>query len=129
MELFRSDELPAGFMPEMAYISVTHPGVARGPHEHKNQTDGFAFLSGKFKLYLWENRFSESSNFVRLEVGEDNPIFITVPPGVVHAYKNIGESDAFVINLPDRLYGGRGRSEEVDEIRYEDAAATRFVLD
>jgi len=33
-ELFRSDELDASVMPVMAYLSMTQPGVARGPHEH-----------------------------------------------------------------------------------------------
>jgi dTDP-4-dehydrorhamnose 3,5-epimerase len=54
------------------------------------------------------------------EVGENNPVFVIVPPGVVHAYQNIGAADAFVLNFPDRLYAGRGRKEPVDEIRYED---------
>ena len=31
MELFRDDELPDGFEPTMGYLSMTKPGVARGP--------------------------------------------------------------------------------------------------
>ena len=46
IEVLREDELPEEFVPAMGYISLTHPGVARGPHEHRDQTDGFAFLSG-----------------------------------------------------------------------------------
>ena len=56
VELFRDDELPDGFRPAMGYLSVTRPGVARGPHEHVEQCDGFAFLSGRMELALWENR-------------------------------------------------------------------------
>ncbi|MCH7945503.1 MAG: dTDP-4-dehydrorhamnose 3,5-epimerase family protein, partial [Armatimonadetes bacterium] len=56
MELFRDDELPEGFEPTMGYLSMTKPGVARGPHEHVSQTDSFAFLNGEYELYLWENR-------------------------------------------------------------------------
>src|SRR5438552_2684242 len=33
-EVYREDELPQDFTPAMGYISVTHPGVARGPHAH-----------------------------------------------------------------------------------------------
>ena len=128
IENFREDELPEGFKPAMGYISLTHPGVARGPHEHKEQTDGFVFLSGRFRLYLWENRTGEEQKSVQLEVGEENPVFVTVPPGVVHAYKNVGDEDAFVLNFPDRLFGGWGREEEVDEIRHEDDEETRFQL-
>jgi dTDP-4-dehydrorhamnose 3,5-epimerase len=125
-ELFREDELPDGFKPVMGYISITKPGIQRGPHEHKEQTDGFAFLSGRFKLSLWENRPGLEFRKVEIEVGEENPIFVTVPPGVVHAYQNVGESDAFVLNFPDRLYAGWGRKEPVDEIRHEDDPESPF---
>lgn len=127
-ELYRDDELPDGFSPTMCYLSLTHPGVARGPHEHANQTDGFAFISGRYRLHLWENRPGFPDRQVQLEVGEHNPVFVTVPPGVVHAYRNIGDQDAFVVNLPNRLYKGWGKKEEVDEIRHENDPDSRFKL-
>ena len=43
MKVYREDELPAEQQPAMAYVSETLPGVARGPHEHVDQTDSFAF--------------------------------------------------------------------------------------
>src|SRR5262245_5857284 len=56
-ELFRRDELPPGFCPVMAYVSLTGPGVARGPHEHAEQTDCFCFLGpSSFRVYLWDAR-------------------------------------------------------------------------
>ncbi|HZT43859.1 MAG TPA: dTDP-4-dehydrorhamnose 3,5-epimerase family protein [Chthonomonadaceae bacterium] len=119
-ELFRDDELPEGFEPVMGYLSVTHPGVARGPHEHRDQSDGFVFLSGTFRVTLWENRPGRERVKEVLTVGEENPIFLVVPPGVVHAYQNVGGEDAFVLNFPDRLYAGWGKNEPVDEIRHED---------
>src|SRR5690242_12488463 len=75
MELFRDDALPDGFEPAMGYISVTHAGVARGPHEHRDQADCFCFLSGTFRLTLWENRPSCERVKETLLVGEDNPTF------------------------------------------------------
>jgi dTDP-4-dehydrorhamnose 3,5-epimerase len=128
-ELFREDELPEGFRPNMAYLSVTHPGVARGPHEHADQTDGFAFIDGTYEVYLWENRGEAPGECVKLIVGGDNPSLVIVPPGVVHAYKNIGDRDAFVLNFPNRLYAGWGRSEPVDEIRHESDPASPFRLE
>lgn len=129
IELFRSDELPDGFEPAMGYLSVTHPTVARGPHEHVDQTDGFAFLSGTFRLFLWENRPGREEKRVVIDVGEGDLVFVTVPPGVVHAYKNVGDSDAFVLNFPDRLYAGVNRAEAVDEIRHEEDTSSRFGMD
>ncbi len=119
-ELFRADELPDGFLPVMGYVSLTHPGVARGPHEHRDQTDGFAFLSGTFRVTLWENRPGQERRKVAMLCGENNPVFMIVPPGVVHAYENVGDTDATVLNFPNQLYAGQGKKEPVDEIRHEE---------
>jgi len=119
-ELFRDDELPEGFEPTMGYLSVTHPGIARGPHEHRDQSDGFVFLSGTFEVTLWENRPGRERVKQVIVAGEENPLFLVVPPGVVHAYRNISAVDAFVLNFPDRLYAGWDKKEPVDEIRHEE---------
>lgn len=132
VELYRNDELSAGDRPVMGYVSETLPGVARGPHEHVEQSDYFAFLGpGDFQLYLWDARQSSATFRHRqtMVVGESNPQAVLIPPGVVHAYKNIGERTGWVINCPNRLYAGEGRKEPVDEIRHEDEAETLYVLD
>ena len=131
-ELFRSDETPTEFLPVMAYVSETRPGVARGPHEHRDQADLFCFLGpSTFRLYLWDNRTGSPTFGVAqtADLGQDNPMAVIIPPGVVHAYKNVGTSAGLVINCPNRLYRGHGRSEPVDEIRHEDDAQTRFRID
>jgi len=131
-EMFRSDELPERFRPEMAYISMTVPGVARGPHEHVEQSDYFCFIGpGNFKVYLWDSR-KESTSYGTKQIlfcGVDSPLSIIVPPGVVHAYKNVSSENGIVFNAPDRLYAGNGKSCPVDEIRHEDEAASPFTLD
>jgi len=128
VELFREDELPDGFRPTMGYLSVTKPGVARGPHEHRDQTDGFLFFDGEYELHLWENRPGHGEAYEIHSVGRNNPTFVTVPPGVVHAYRNVGETEAMVVNVPDRLYAGWKRSEPVDEIRHENDPDSKFKL-
>ena len=128
MELFRSDEVPAESFPAMGYVSVTHPGVARGPHEHRDQTDIFCFLSGRYELTIWENRPARERVKEVFEFGESAPAVVVIPPGVVHAYRNVGDTDAFVLNFPNRLYAGEGRREPVDEIRHEEIDS-EFKLD
>ena len=129
IELFRDDELPDGFRPAMAYLSVTLPGVSRGPHEHREQTDGFAFVDGEYELRLWENRPHHAPAEAVLRVGEANPVFVLVPPGVVHGYRNVGARPAYVVNAPDRLYAGEGKRGPVDEIRHETDAGSRFRME
>lgn len=131
-ELFRSDELEPALMPTMSYISMTQPGVARGPHEHVDQTDYFCFIGpANFKIYLWDAREDSPSYGVKqvLYGGVDSPLALIVPPGVVHAYKNVGHENGIVFNGPNRLYAGTGKREKVDEIRHEDEVGSPYALD
>ena len=131
-ELFRHDELDAEFLPAMAYISSTNPGITRGPHEHWDQADYFCFIGpSNFKLRLWDNR-KDSDTFGRvmtMVLGADNPAAVLIPAGVVHGYRNVGDIDGIVINCPNRLYAGAGRKEEVDEIRHENDGDSTFRMD
>jgi dTDP-4-dehydrorhamnose 3,5-epimerase len=132
VEVFRQDELEEGHWPVMMYVSSTLPGVARGPHEHVEQTDGFAFIGpSDFRLYLWDTRSTSRTKGYRtiLTVGASNPVAAWIPPGVVHAYRNIGNVEGLVFNAPNRLYAGRGKKEPVDEIRHEDAHPLKFPMD
>ncbi|MFQ5354553.1 MAG: dTDP-4-dehydrorhamnose 3,5-epimerase family protein [Thermodesulfobacteriota bacterium] len=132
MELFRSDEVEGAVLPVMSYISMTVPGVARGPHEHRFQTDYFCFTGpSTFKIYLWDGREDSPTYRARQVVmaGEKEPKIIIVPPGVIHAYKNTGTTNGLVVNFPNRLFRGEGKAEPVDEIRYEDLEDSPYVLD
>jgi dTDP-4-dehydrorhamnose 3,5-epimerase len=131
-ELFRTDDIAAEFRPEMGYISLSWAGVTRGPHEHVDQADLFCFMGpGNFKVYLWDNR-SDSPTYRNRQVqvvGGEKPMTLIIPPGIVHAYKNVSSESGMVYNFPNQLYRGKGRTQPVDEIRHEDDAATPFVLD
>jgi len=131
-EIYRLDEIDESHTPVMSYVSQTYPGVARGPHEHVSQTDYFAFVGpSNFKLYLWDNRRQSATYGNRMVVflGEDAPGIAIIPPGVVHAYKNIGTTAGWVFNAPNQLYAGKGKKEKVDEIRHEDKPDSPFLLD
>ena len=132
-ELFRRDEIAEEFYPAMAYISVTEPNFQRGPHEHTEQADLFCFIgTGNFKLRLWDNR-EDSPTFrcrMTIYVGADNPQAVIIPKGIVHAYKNVSLTEkGVVINCPNRLFMGEGKSGEIDEIRHEDDPDTIFTME
>ena len=131
VELFRHDELISSLYPVMAYASITQPGITRGPHEHREQTDFFAFIGpSNFLIYLWDNRKASSSykNKQTIRVGQDSPHSIIIPPGVVHAYKNIGTQPGLVFNAPNKLFAGKNKKEPVDEIRHEDDPNSPFII-
>jgi len=132
LELFRVDEVAAELHPRMAYVSQTLPGVLRGPHEHAEQADHFIFAGpGDFRLTIWDNRAASGTYRHRqvVVVGQSNPTAVIIPPGVVHAYRNIGAEAAWVFNFPNRLYAGEGRRQPVDEIRHELDPHSPFIVD
>ncbi|HXX63921.1 MAG TPA: dTDP-4-dehydrorhamnose 3,5-epimerase family protein [Bacteroidota bacterium] len=131
-ELFRSDEMREEFFPAMGYISMTSPGVARGPHEHVEQADCFAFVGpSNFKIYLWDSRQTSPTHQTRsvFYAGEDAPRLLVIPAGIVHAYRNVGQSPGMVLNFPNRLYAGKGKKGPVDEIRHEGDPNSPYELD
>ena len=131
LEIYRKDELSAEFHAAMAYLSETLPGIARGPHEHRYQADYFAFVGpGEFCLYLWDIRTKSPTygKLMQMPAGQSNRCTVVVPPGVVHAYKNVSDVPGWVINLPNQLYAGEGRKDPVDEIRHEGNPSLPFLL-
>lgn len=121
-ELFRADELPAGFKPLMACSSWSHPGVARGPHQHVEQDDYFTFAGpANFRVYLWDDRpgAAGAAKGWLINTGAQAPTRIYVPRGVVHAYHNVSHSPGLVVTVTSLLFKGEGRRDPVDEIRHE----------
>ena len=129
VELFRGDELPCDSFPMMGYVSETLPGVTRGPHLHWRQTDHFVVLgSGEVEFCIWDDRRSASTfgNRMRIVAGADVPMRITIPPMVVHAYRNLAEHPVRLMNFPDALYAGTAKESAVDEVRFEEVAGHPF---
>ena len=129
-EIYRSDELD--YRPAMGYLSLTNPGVVRGPHEHRYQSDAFIFAGpGSFMLHLWDRRSESPTNgeSLHIEVGASNPCLVTVPPGVVHGYKCVSAEPAYSINLPDKLYKDIRKEKEIDEIRWETVEDSPYKID
>ncbi|MBD3238669.1 MAG: dTDP-4-dehydrorhamnose 3,5-epimerase [Candidatus Moranbacteria bacterium] len=131
IETYREDEIDSKYHPVMSYVSMTKPGVVRGPHEHQDQTDLFVFIGpGDFELHLWDNR-PDSSTFKKYfhqVFGQNKPASVLVPPGVIHGYKNISKVDAVCINYPNRLYAGKDKRRPVDEIRHENQKDSQFII-
>jgi len=131
-EIFRIDEISKLIIPEMGYLSITLPGISRGPHEHLEQTDYFCFPGiSKFKISLWDNNVKSKTygqNYI-FETIERTPSIVVIPPKVVHAYKNIGPVEGIVINLPNKLYAGKNKKQQVDEVRYENLNNSKFKLE
>ncbi len=105
MEMLRDDdEIFRKF--GQVYLTTAYPGVVKGWHYHKKQTDNFAVVSGMMKVALYDGRKDSPTHGEVNEffMGVHNPILIQIPPFVYHGFKCISESEALVVNIPTEVY-------------------------
>ncbi|MBI5710189.1 MAG: dTDP-4-dehydrorhamnose 3,5-epimerase family protein [Candidatus Eisenbacteria bacterium] len=105
MEMMRDDD---EFFQKFGqvYLSVVYPGVVKGWHWHQKQTDHFVFVKGMAKVALFDRREGSRTNGEVNEffMGEQNPILLVIPPGVLHGMKGIGVEPAYLVNTPTEHY-------------------------
>jgi dTDP-4-dehydrorhamnose 3,5-epimerase len=114
MEILRCDD-PMFTSFGQVYITTAYPGVVKGWHYHKKQTDNFTCIKGMMKVALYDGR-KDSPTFgtlMELFSGEKNPILISVPPLVYHGFKAIGTETAYFLSVPTHPYN----YSEPDEFR------------
>ncbi len=105
MEMLRSDDALFQKFGQV-YVSVAYPGVVKGWHYHKRQTDYFTIVKGMMKVVLYDQR-KESPTFGELNeffMGELNPVLLVIPPLVVHGMKAIGTESGYLVNCPTEPY-------------------------
>lgn len=116
MEILRSDD-PLFLKFAQCYLSVCNPKTIKGWHYHKIQTDNFVVIKGTARVVLYDIRKNSDSKGEINEfiMGEDNLLFLQIPPMVVHAVQAIGKNPSYLINLPTELYDYKNP----DELRIE----------
>jgi dTDP-4-dehydrorhamnose 3,5-epimerase len=105
MEILRcDDDLFQGF--GQVYITTAYPGVVKGWHYHKIQTDNFTVIKGMLKLVLYDDREGSPSRGEVNEffIGEHNTLLVQIPPLVLHGFKCISNDEAIVLNVPTEKY-------------------------
>lgn len=116
MEMLRSDdELFITF--GQVYLTTAYPGVVKGWHYHKKQTDNMVVVKGMMKVVLYDGREGSSTKGEVNEffMGIHNTILLQIPPFVFHGFKCIGEEEAMVINCPTETFN----YEDPDEFRVD----------
>jgi dTDP-4-dehydrorhamnose 3,5-epimerase len=105
MEMLRCDD---EFFHEFGqvYLSVAYPGVVKGWHYHRKQTDNFAVVKGMLKVVLYDMR-EDSPTYGTVNeffMGEKNPILLVIPPLVAHGVKAVGPEAGYLVNCPTEPY-------------------------
>ena len=116
MEILRADDQLFSRFGQV-YMTTVYPGVVKGWHYHKKQTDHFAVVKGMAKLVLYDNRDDSPTkgDINEFFIGEHNPLLVKIPPLVLHGFKCIGEEEAICINVPTEVYN----YDQPDEFRVD----------
>jgi len=114
MEMLRSDWEEYDKFGQI-YITAVYPGAVKGWHYHKIQTDHFICVHGMAKVVLYDGREGSPTHGEVNEffMGDQNPMLLKIPPGVMHGFKGIGQEMALIVNVPTEFYN----YEQPDEYR------------
>ena len=76
------------------HVSVAYPGKVRGNHYHTRKLEWFNVPMGKGLLRLKDLKTGEEKDII---MGEGDLRTVHIPPGIIHAIKNIEEADMVLI--------------------------------
>lgn len=88
------------------HITTTFSGRIRAWGLHQHLTDRLFVVLGLVKVVVFDGR-QDSPTHGRINeftASEKNPGLLIIPPKLYHGWKNIGPSEAVIINMPDRMY-------------------------
>ena len=88
------------------HVTTTLPDRIRAWGMHRSNTDRLFVVSGLVRIVVFDAR-EGSPTFGRVNeftVGERNPGLLIVPPCLYHGWKNIGTTEAAIVNMPDVMY-------------------------
>ena len=116
MEVFRSD------WPEFqefgqTYVTTCKPGVIKAWHYHKLQWDHFVPIRGSALVGLYDSREDSPTKGIlqEVEITEEAPKLVKIPPLVFHGFTPLDDSEIWVVNTPTKLYN----YDNPDEYRLE----------
>ena len=105
MEMLRADDdIFAGF--GQVYLTTTLPGVVKGWHLHKMQTDNVVCVYGMIRLGLYDDRKDSPTYGLVNEfyLGVHNPLLVQIPPLVYHGWKCVSVEEAMIVNTVTKPY-------------------------
>jgi dTDP-4-dehydrorhamnose 3,5-epimerase len=109
------------------HLTTTFPGRVRAWGLHQASTDRLFVVSGLVKIVVFDGRH-DSASFGRMNevvLSEKNPGLLIVPPNLYHGWKNIGTSEAIIINMPTKMY--HYEAPDALDLRWDSEAAARII--
>jgi dTDP-4-dehydrorhamnose 3,5-epimerase len=109
------------------HLTTTLPGRHRAWGLHQRSTDRLFVVSGLVKFAVFDGRLDSPTYGCVNEVtsSEKNPGLLIVPPNLYHGWKNIGSSEAIVINMPTAMYDYE--APDALDLPWDSDAAARII--
>ena len=88
------------------HTTTTFPGRHRAWGLHQRSTDRLFVVSGLVKFAVYDGRLRSPTYgcVTDLIVSEKNPGLLIVPPNLYHGWRNIGVTEAIILNMPTVIY-------------------------
>ncbi len=105
-EIYRSDWQLDEHPVDQVFQRVLYPGAISAWHTHLLTTDRLFCAVGHLLVVLFDARTHSPTHGVVTEyrLGETRPAIISLPPGIYHGVRNLGPSNAVLINVVNAAY-------------------------
>jgi dTDP-4-dehydrorhamnose 3,5-epimerase len=126
-EVARADWQLLGEPLVQVHITTTFPGRVRAWGLHQQSTDRLFVVAGLVKIVVFDGRNGSPTHgkINEFTVSEKNPGLLVIPPNLYHGWKNIGTTEAIIINMPSRAYNYE--APDALDLPWDSEAAERIV--
>jgi dTDP-4-dehydrorhamnose 3,5-epimerase len=109
------------------HVTTTFAGRIRAWGLHQRSTDRLFVVSGLVKIVVFDGRHESPTkgSVNEFTVSEKNPGLLIVPPNLYHGWKNLGTTEAIIINMPTAMYDYD--SPDALDLPWDSEAAARVV--
>jgi dTDP-4-dehydrorhamnose 3,5-epimerase-like enzyme len=92
------------------HVALTQPGETRGNHMHRTAVETTTVIGPSLI------RLKEEGTVRDIEVPAGEILRLTIPPGVVHAFRNTGDSAMVLVSFSTNLHDPAGTDTQREQI-------------
>lgn len=109
------------------HTTTTFPGRIRAWGLHQRSTDRLFVVDGLVRIVVFDGRNTSPTKGMLNEftVSGKNPGLLVIPPNLFHGWKNIGPSEAIIINMPSLMYDHE--APDALDLPWDSAEAERLI--
>jgi dTDP-4-dehydrorhamnose 3,5-epimerase len=109
------------------HVNATLPGRIRAWGLHQTVTDRLFVVCGLVSVVVFDGREQSPTLGIvnEFRLSERLPGLLIIPPNLYHGWHNLGTDEAFILNMPSRLYDHE--SPDALDLPYDSPGAREIV--